>query len=84
MLAENRCRTEHSVRDHSGEAEQLRPDGADVDRVMVTADGGIAADCAGLMRRTELGGGSFGLCFGGSGFGSPDRLVRCWRRNVET
>src|SRR6478735_10826970 len=33
------------------------------------------------MLSTALGGGSF-FCLGGSGRGSPDRLVRCWCRKV--
>ena len=43
-IGQNRCGTEHSVRDDGRETEQLGADHTGVNGVSVTADGGIAAD----------------------------------------
>lgn len=68
--------SEHPVRDDGGEAEQFRRDRVGVDRVVIAADGGIAADLRRGDPQDRGGRGSLGF-FCGGGLGSPDKLVRC-------
>ena len=66
------------------EAEQLGADRTGVDRVVVPADRGVAADLAGRDAQDRVGRRQLRLLRRLGGLGSSDRLVRCWCRKVVT